>query len=294
MIRPIYDLQRTARYANWLFNPLQRPLAPSIYELLGRDGPTSRGLYLNLGYWRDATTLDDACEALVRLVGDAARFRAGDRLVDCGFGFAEQDIYWARRSPTLGIIGLNVTPSQVVHARQRVRQAGLDGRIDLRVGSATAMPLADASADVVIALESAFHFRTRERFFREALRVLRPGGRLVTADILPIGVANADTGGYRWSRAWRWSASRFAIPDDNAYARGDYRALLARIGFAAVDVRSIRDDVYVPLVACLRRDPTPLQALHPLPRALARASLSLDAGRLFRGLDYVVATAEKR
>jgi SAM-dependent methyltransferase len=51
------------------------------------------------------------------------------------------------------------------------------------------MPVDADSVDVVIALECAFHFRTRQRFFREARRVLRPGGRLVTADIIPMPAA---------------------------------------------------------------------------------------------------------
>ena len=122
------SLRRTVGYANWLFNPFHRLGAEEIYGLLDTDTPTSRGLYLNLGYWPGADSLDDACEAMIRLVGDTARLTASDRVLDCGFGFAEQDIFWARSARPRGIVGLNITPSQVLHARehvgQRVREPG--------------------------------------------------------------------------------------------------------------------------------------------------------------------------
>lgn len=280
--------RRSLSYLNWLFNPLQQNDPAAIYDLVGTDTPTRRGLYLNLGYWDQADDLDEACEALAELVGDTARLSSTDRILDCGFGFGEQDLYWARQVRPAGIVGLNVTASQVEHARRRVSAAGLGDRVDLRNGSATAMPLEDASFDVVIALESAFHFQTRALFFREAYRVLKPGGRLVTADILPTGQVAG-----RSSFAWRLTASRFAIPEANAYTRDRYRELLQSSGYTAVSVESIREAVYRPLHQFLQTRPERLNRLHVFARLPLQLSLLFDAESVYHGLDYVIAYAEK-
>lgn len=278
---------------NWLFNPFSRLDSARIYDLLSTRAATENGLYLNLGYWREARRLDAACDALVALAADTAEMESGDEVLDVGYGFGDQDLYWMRRYVPARITGLNITASQVRVARDRVQQAGFADRIDLRHGDATRMPLPDRAVDLVIALECAFHFRTRADFFAEAMRVLRPGGRLVTADIIP----TAPTDGVRPSGAqrvsWGLVARKFAIPLANAYDRRTYAARLVAAGFAGLEVRSIRDHVFAPLHRCLRGDPAPVRRLHPLVRPVLYAALMMEPERVYAGLDYVIARAVK-
>jgi ubiquinone/menaquinone biosynthesis C-methylase UbiE len=287
------SLRRHFRYLNWLYNPFRSWEVTEVYDLLSTEVATRDALYLNLGYWDGAATLDEACHALARRVADRAGMGPGDRILDVGFGFADQDITWIETHRPAHILGLNLTASQVAVARARVDALGLSERIDLQVGSATAMPVVSASVDRVIALECAFHFRTREDFFAEAFRVLRPGGVLVTADILPMPFASGRR--RRLAQAWSWGlvAKRFAIPRENVYRREDYATRLAAAGFAGIEVTSIRDRVYGPLHGYLQAHPETLDRLHPATRLPARLALRMPAERVYAGLDYILAAAQK-
>jgi len=290
---PRFSLREGLHYLNWLLNPLHGFGVTNVYDLLADRSATQNGLYLNLGYWERAETLDEASEALAGLVGDAAHMDAHDEVLDVGFGFADQDIFWARAYRPRAIIGLNVTASQVERARRRVAELDLADRIDLRVGSATQMPLEADSVDKVVALESAFHFDTRERFFEEAYRVLRPGGRLVAADIIPMPRAQSlgERLAQRWS--WRQASGKFVIPAANAYTRPEYADKLAGAGFADAQVTSIREQVYPPLHEYLGRHPEAVARLHPLIRLSVRVALKFDPSTVFAGLDYVLASGRK-
>jgi erythromycin 3''-O-methyltransferase len=223
----------------------------SFYELLDRmhdNGFYSeilgiKSMYINFGYWAPGCRdHDEACEALAEKLGEAAGITAGDRVLDVGFGYAEQDFYWLRTRNPKEIVGINVTPVQVEVAQKRATELGVADRLDLRTGSATSLPFEDGSFDRVVALESSVHFDTRQRFLEEALRVLRPGGVLATTDPLPPEVPGRKS---LIARLDEWRRRRI-IPADNWYSHGTYAERLKAAGFVNVEVRNITDNVFKP------------------------------------------------
>ena len=281
------------RNLNWLLSPAHGLSTSDVYDLIGTSSPTEHGLYLNLGYWREADTMDTASRALAMLVAEAGRMGRNDTVLDCGFGFADQDLLWAEEFKPRRIIGFNITASQVRLARQRVIDAELDDTIDLREGAATDLAIDDESIDLVVSLESAFHYRSRTDFFSEAHRVLRPGGRLVTADILPLPPGGGGRHRLRQRFSWYLVASRFNIPPDNVYRIEPYREKLSAAGFDGVEVESIRDDVYAPMHRYLAANPAFVDRQHPVARWLARTMLRQSPDEVYAGLDYVLAVATK-
>jgi len=187
-----------------------------------------------------------------------AALEPGTVVLDLGSG-AGIDCFLAARKvgPAGRVIGVDMTPEMVGKARANGRKVAATN-VEFRLGEIEHMPVADSSVDVVISNCVINLSPDKPQVFREALRVLRPGGRLMVSDIVldaPLPQALLD------------SAAAYVGCISGASLRDDYLAMIAAAGFERI--RVVAED----------RFPVELEAGDPTLQALTRET-GLSANEL--------------
>jgi SAM-dependent methyltransferase len=126
----------------------------------------------------DAWGMWQVPESELRVLGDVA----GRDVLEIGCGAARWSIGLARRGARS--TGLDVSPRQIEIARETVAAAGVE--VALVEASAEAVPLPDASFDIVFTDHGAFTFADPLLVMPECARLLRPGGLLAFSTVTPI------------------------------------------------------------------------------------------------------------
>ena len=154
---------------------------------------------------------------------------AAPRVLDVATGTGRVPLLLASQ-PWFGgeVYGVDIAPAMLAQAHVKVAAAGLDARVALREGDASALPWPDSTFDLVTSLEALEFFPRPRRALAEMARVLRPGGALLVSKYPDV-----------WARA---------LPLKGLTRRGMAR-VLERLGLGAIEFRDWQPGHYELVIA---------------------------------------------
>ncbi|MBN8580202.1 MAG: class I SAM-dependent methyltransferase [Anaerolineae bacterium] len=136
-------------------------------------------------WMQDTKTLEDALNTSNALIKAEIESIAPNnaRIADlgCGVGASLFYIYPRLQNPAPAL-GLTLSPVQARLAQESAQQLGLQDHIRFAEGDFTSVPLPSESLDAVYSVEAVCHAVDPEKYFKEASRLLRKGGRLILVD----------------------------------------------------------------------------------------------------------------
>ena len=182
---------------------------------------------------RGARTLEEAQETKLELVCTKLGLAEGERVLDVGCGWGSFALHAAARHG-VRVLGVTLSEPQASLARERVRDAGLSERGEIRV--ADYRELDEEPFDAIASIGMVEHVGEEriDLYARRLASLLKPGGRLLNHGIAKLKDLDApDEGAF---------SERFVFPDGVPLPLSRIALALERAGFATTHVEGFADD----------------------------------------------------
>ena len=192
---------------------------------------------------RGASTLEEAQETKLELVCTKLGLEQGQRVLDVGCGWGSFAIHAAERHG-VEVVGITLSEPQADEARRRVRERGLEDRVEIRV--ADYRELEPASFDAIASIGMVEHVGSNQidEYARRLRTVLRPGGRLLNHGIARVRVGDPEAGPF---------SERYVFPDAAPLHLSRIVLALERAGLKTDHVEGFPADYAETLGQWLRR-----------------------------------------
>jgi len=160
-----------------------------------------------------------------------AKLNPGEVVLDLGSGGGIDVLLSAKRvGPTGKAYGLDMTDEMLALANENKRKAGVEN-VEFLKGEIEHIPLPDDCVDVIISNCVINLSADKDRVLREALRVLKPGGRFAVSDVVTRGEMPAEI---------RQSVLLWVGFVAGALEENEYRSKLASAGFEKIEIEPTR------------------------------------------------------
>jgi ubiquinone/menaquinone biosynthesis C-methylase UbiE len=173
----------------------------------------------------EGANLGFGCGNLVAL----ATLKEGDVVLDFGSGAGFDAFLAAQKVGKIGrVIGVDMTEEMLKRARANAQKGGYDN-VEFRSGEIEKLPVEDRSVDVIISNCVINLSPDKAVVFKEAFRVLKPGGRLLVSDLVL---------GKELPKAIKESVEAYVGCLAGAIKKDEYLSLIKKAGFQNVTVLS--------------------------------------------------------
>lgn len=256
---------------------------------------------LNFGYWQgDVDSLVKAQANLCTLVGNLADLHSSRTLIDVGSGYGAPALQWSREYRLGNIVCVNINSHQLASefkiALNKFENAQVLHTLGTRItcinSTSLCLPFATDTADRIIALESAQHFKPIDRFIAESYRILKPKGVLVVAMPVTVSLDNVFKKMFKLGILnLTWSSEHYGL---------EYiKSAIKRCQFKITNVTMIGTQVYEPLALYYIQNRKELREkitkYYPsyIEKILYKSSVKMMAVSKKGLIDYIVLKAEK-
>ncbi|MGD0398776.1 MAG: arsenite methyltransferase [Syntrophobacteraceae bacterium] len=162
-----------------------------------------------------------------------ASLKEGDAVLDLGSGAGfDAFLAAARVGPAGKVIGVDMTPEMVYKAKANAVKGGFQN-VDFRLGEIENLPVSGSEVDVIISNCVINLSPEKGKVFKEAFRVLKPGGRLMVSDLVLLKPLPEIV---------RQSVEEYVGCIAGALMKDEYLAAITAAGFR--DLKVVGEDVY--------------------------------------------------